>query len=155
MKKWKNTFQKTFFCFVARHLCSAKCDRSIGGQGQGNRKTIGIIPTEAALAQKLEKTRVPASEEVWRHSKFKHKKNSSTYKHRKRGEHLKKRRHSFFNRKNSSAAPPWGTCLRTHHWGWEEKKPNTRQESNPQPPCYEACGLTQRYKCCPKYNSPL
>ena len=63
LKKEKH-LPENFFWFVARHLCSAKCDRSIGGQGQGNRKTIGIIPTEAALAQKLEKTRVPASEEV-------------------------------------------------------------------------------------------
>ena len=41
----------------------------------------------------------------------------------------------FLLRKIGSAAHPWGTWLRTHHWGIEreeEKKPSTRQESNPQ-----------------------
>ena len=33
----------------------------------------------------------------------------------------------FLLRKISSAAPPWGTWSRTHHWGIERKKPSTRR----------------------------
>ena len=30
-----------------------------------------------------------------------------------------------------------------------EKKPSTRQDTKPQPPCYEACTLLLRYNPCP------